>query len=151
MTGPRRGLVLLRTMPGSRPRNGIPAPAGYRYGGTLTDTPPAPGRPAPLSGRVLEALADLGGEASTTEIRMALAASGDPPGPRQVPDALNRLARTVPPRVAPVGDGRGGYGKAQRWRLERVRASAGLPARRRCSSCGYYRTGQCKTACGGRP
>lgn len=107
---------------------------GYRYRGTLVDTPvirkksgwrrvplirKSPGlRPASMSSRVLEALAGLGGEASTTEVRAALAASGMVlPAPRRVPDALHRLAGMTPPRVTAVGDPVGGWGKAQRWRL----------------------------------
>jgi hypothetical protein len=106
---------------------------GYRYRGTLPDAPArkkpgwrrvplirkSPGlRPASMSSRVMEALANLGGEASTTEIRAALAASGTVlPAPRRVPDALHRLAGMTPPRVTAVGDPVGGWGKAQRWRL----------------------------------
>jgi hypothetical protein len=98
---------------------------GYRYSGTLTDAP-VRGRPgrrrAPLTGRVLEVIADHGGEATTTEIRAALEAAGVVlPGRRQgrdvVPDALRRLARTSPPEVTATGDRRGGQGRAQRWRL----------------------------------
>jgi hypothetical protein len=131
---------------------------GYRYGGTLTDAPVRrkPYRRSPLAARVLEVIGDLGGEASVTEIRAVLEETGTVLGGRRggrcrVPDTLHQLAKAPSPAVTPVGSTVGGRGKAQRWRLERVRASAGLPARRRCSSCGYYRTGQCKTACGGAP
>ena len=77
---------------------------------------------APLTGRVLEVIADHGGEASTTEIRRALEASGivlagRRQGRERVPDVLHRLARTTPPEVLAVGDPRGGQGRAQRWRL----------------------------------
>jgi hypothetical protein len=98
---------------------------GYRYAGTLTDAPArrrsGPGR-APLTGRVLEVLGDLGGEATTIEIRAALEASGivlsgRRQGSYRVPDALHRLAKTSPPEVMATGDRRGGQGKAQRWRL----------------------------------
>jgi hypothetical protein len=104
---------------------------GYRYAGALTDTP-ARGRPGrrrgPLTGMVLEVIAGLDGEATTTEIRRALEASGivlsgRRNGRERVPDALRRLARTSPPEVMAVGDPRGGtcgpagQGRAQRWRL----------------------------------
>jgi hypothetical protein len=98
---------------------------GYRYSGTLTDAP-ARGRPGrrrePLTGRVLEVIAGLGGEATTTEIRAALEASGivlsgRRRGSYRVPDALHRLAKASPPEVMATGDRRGGQGRAQRWRL----------------------------------
>ena len=98
---------------------------GYRYGGALAD-PPArkrPGRPrAPLTGRVLEIIGEFGGEATTIEIRAALEAAGVTldgrrQGRERVPDVLHRLAKTSPPEVLPVGDVRGGTGRAQRWRL----------------------------------
>ena len=98
---------------------------GYRYRGTLTD-PPARGRPgrprAPLTGRVLETLGGLGGEATATEIRRAIeesgvVLSGRRQGSYRVPDVLHRLARTSPPEVMAVGDPRGGQGRSQRWRL----------------------------------
>jgi hypothetical protein len=98
---------------------------GYRYAGSLADAPArrrsGPGR-SPLASRVLEALASLGGEATTTEIRAALEASGivlsgRRRGSYRVPDALHRLAKTSPPAVMATGDRRGGQGWAQRWRL----------------------------------
>jgi hypothetical protein len=99
---------------------------GYRYGGALTDAPALRGKPgrrrSVLTGRVLEIIGDLGGEASTVEIRAAIEArgialDGRRQGRERVPDVLHRLARTSPPEVMPVGDPRGGQGRAQRWRL----------------------------------
>ena len=98
---------------------------GYRYAGTLADAPvrrKSGPRRAPLTVRVLDVLGDLGGEATTTEIRAALEASGivlsgRRQGREKVPDALHRLARTSPPEVMATGDRRGGQGRAQRWRL----------------------------------
>jgi hypothetical protein len=96
--------------------------SGYRYRGTQVDEPGpvprrAPGlRRASMQTRVLAALAGLGGNASTTQIRAALEASGEPLDPRRVPDALHRLAAMSPPRVTAAGDRRGGRGKTQTWR-----------------------------------
>lgn len=113
----------VRTMPGTAPT------VFYRYRGTLSDVPDCRRKPGrrrePLAGRVLEVIGDLGGTATTTEIRRALEESGAVldgrrGGRYRVPDVLHRLAKAVPPAVTAVGDPRGGRGKAQRWRLERA-------------------------------
>ena len=111
---------------GSR-ANSRPAGGGYGYRGappivvpSVPAKPPrkTPGpRPDSVSGRVLQALADLGGEATTTDIRQALEASGFPVSARHVATALKRMAEMSPPRVTASGDGRGGYRRARRWRL----------------------------------
>lgn len=149
-----------RTMAGTTSRNGMPRGVFYRYRGTGTDLldPQMPQsrkragvRRALLSASILEVLAGLGGEAFTPEIRKALEKSGFMIGsPRQVPDALHRLARLSPPAVTAVGDPRGGFGKAQRWRLEHAGRAPAEPVRRRCGGCGYYKTSDShKAACGG--
>lgn len=124
--------VTYRTMPGTTSPSGMPRGVFYRYGGSGVDELDQPRqgtrrtaarRRAPLSGAILGALAGLGGEASTTEIRRALQESGYPlTASRQVPDTLHRLARLMPPAVTAVGDPRGGFRKSQRWRLENAEA-----------------------------
>lgn len=77
--------------------------------------PPANGLTGPeLAGLTLRAIAELGGEASTEEIRRLLRLTG----PRQrLPRALNALASLSPPPVAPLGTGRTGRHRSRRWRL----------------------------------
>jgi hypothetical protein len=108
-------------------RNGLPDFAGYIYRGTGRDdlTPDPPDlRKAPrlrsecLPSRVLEALQALGGEASTTEVRLALARDGSArPAHEAVGTALARLAKRKPPAVVRAGEWRGGRGVTRRWRL----------------------------------
>jgi hypothetical protein len=149
--------VTYRTAPGTTSPNGLPLGGFYRYRGTGVDVleplPRKRGGPrrARLSGAILGVLADLGGEASTTEIRKALEASGFViTASRQVPDALHRLARLTPPAVTAAGECRGGFGRVQRWRLRRAETAPAVPVRRRCSGCGYYKTSDgCRTVCGG--
>lgn len=119
----------VRLLRGTGTRNGLPL-HDYGYRGAARDAAAAPARrspglrPASMPSRVLAALAGLGGEATTTEVRRALEEGGTVlSASRQVPDALHRLAAMTPPQVTAAGDRRGGWGKAQRWRLGNGAAS----------------------------
>lgn len=131
-----------KTMPGSTaPRNGLPERAGYAYRGSGRDEltpehvmaawrrrdPEAAAersrRPRiQAADRVLDALAFLGGEASSLEVRLRTAADGAGPGltQEQALQALHRLA------------GRGlltsdGYRERRRWRIAPGTAGGGAP------------------------
>jgi hypothetical protein len=119
------GLGSVRARPGPS-RNGLPG-VGYVYQGTGADRLEPPPRWAAgsrrerqpeVSVRALAALAALGGEASTTEIRTAVELDGGPAfEPQYLITVLGRLARRDPPRVTQCGRERSGRGRTARWRL----------------------------------
>lgn len=160
----------------------------YVYRGTGVDVlevpkpPPArsrrKGQPR-LPERITAALESLGGEASTTQIRVALELDGGPAfTPGYLGLSLGRLARRDPPLVTRAGRECCGVGRPARWHLgpgartaERPAASArrgevgsvpnAAPADRespggltgaRCAVCGYLRSAPGhRIACGDSP
>jgi hypothetical protein len=77
-----------------------------------------PDVPAGLSGSCLLALGMLGGQATTTEVRLCLKREGENLGTAQVRGGLYNLARHRHPPLAEVAQhGQAGYGHPNLWRL----------------------------------
>jgi DNA-binding XRE family transcriptional regulator len=70
-----------------------------------------------LADRCLEALAVLGGEASSLAIREQIGLHGVTVSQADLSYALTALARRVPPPVTALGGGSGGHGHERYWRL----------------------------------
>jgi hypothetical protein len=87
-------------------------------------------RPAGLSGACFRALGELGGQATTTEIRMRLRSGGTRLGTSQVRGSLYGLAGRKPPLAEVVKHGQAGYRQPNLWQLTeagRVLLPCGAP------------------------
>jgi hypothetical protein len=85
------------------------------------------GTPAGLSGSCFLALGMLGGQATTTEVRLFLKREGENLRPAQVRGSLHYLARRRQPSLAEVAQhGQAGHGRPNLWRL--TEAGRGLLA-----------------------
>jgi hypothetical protein len=74
-------------------------------------------RPAGMSGACFRALGELGGQATTTEIRLQLKRDGTILGTAQVRGSLYCLAGRKPPMAEVVKHGQAGYRQPNLWQL----------------------------------
>lgn len=71
----------------------------------------------PLRQRILDAIALLGGTASTSEVRGKVEAGGFPVPLARVGMRLHEIAREIPPAASRVGGPHGGADGSRLWRL----------------------------------